>query len=156
MRTAWPFCHAVCVNSEFSLSYRCPAISKRHLNALIVNCRSRKCKEAFILTPPTASQPLPEEQCGLGWKSRTMRKFILQRGCGCEFGQTFPAPAGSCASRLWTWGALGVRRSVACLSVEKLFCTNELYASCLGTSFWKQQLDATQILWSKLMLGMTF
>ncbi len=62
-----------------------------------------------------------------------MRKFILQRGCGCECGQTFPALTGSCAL-----GALGVRRSVACLSVEKLFCTSELH-----TKIW-----FSQILWT--------
>ncbi len=119
----------VLIHNVFSLIVGLRSVNAHfiHLNALI-NFRWRIRDEWRGIRPhtPTASaaQPLPEEQWGLGWTSQTMRKFILQRGCGCECGLTFPALTGSCALRLWTWAALGVHRSVACLSVGKIFCTS--------------------------------
>lgn len=98
MRTAWPFCHAVCVNSVLSLPY----IHVFHQNALIVD--QENVRKAFTLTPPTASLSL-SRRSSVAWGGRVGpweslysrggvdvnvdRHFLLRRGhvlldCGPE------------------------------------------------------------------------
>lgn len=87
----------------------------------------------------SASQPLPEEQCGLGWTSRTMRKFILQRNVDVNVDRHFLLQRGHV---LLGSGPEELSVSVGVWHVCQWKNFNELYA-CLGTSFCKRQLDAT-------------